>query len=186
MLRLGLHIPGTLSYGLGWGISWGLLAPFLPRLALRRRSAARANLPVKLLSFSLRPRLWLIVELRTAACRLCAGTSTTGLVAADLGFSSSSSITISITPLPCETPETTEFVLGLLGRYKGAGGGGGGIARCCNSFRIGGAGGGGGGGGVRLSFVGLIGCELASIVSSMPLMMFGWPLEYTGVLLRAS
>jgi hypothetical protein len=68
---------------------------------------------------------------------------------------------------PDDTPDTMEFVLELPG-YNGAGGGGGGIARCCNSFKIGGAGGGGGGGGVRLSLEGLMGCLLASMVSSIP------------------
>ncbi len=163
-LRLGLHTPGTLSYGLGWVTSPGLFVlssrgddPFRPRLALRRRSAARVNLPARLLSVSLRPRLWLIEEVRAVAFRIWpgdAGASSIGLVAVPF---SSSSITISITPDPCETPETIEFVLGSLGRYNGAGGGGGGIARCCSSFKIGGAGGGGGGGGVRLLFDGLIG-----------------------------
>ena len=50
------------------------------------------------------------------------------------------------------------------------------MARCCNSLRIGGAGGGGGGGGVRSLFEGLIGWVLASIVSSIPLMIPGIPL----------
>jgi hypothetical protein len=63
LLRLMGH--GTLSYGL---MSWGLFVPtagdtvFRPRLALRRRSAAREIRPAMLLSFSLRPRVWFAVE----------------------------------------------------------------------------------------------------------------------------
>src|SRR6266536_1617049 len=69
------HIGGTLSYGLG---SCGLLVlsrrgdPFRPRLTLRRRSAARENRPVILVSFSLRPRLWLMVEFLVSCC-VCRG-----------------------------------------------------------------------------------------------------------------
>lgn len=189
------HI-GTLSYGL---VSWGLFVrsmPFLPRLALRRRSAAREKrleMLLSLFSEMLRPRL----------CALTGGPldpvmeeflewvwigGTSFIVAvADLVLPSSSSITISITPEPCETPETIELVFGLVGRYKGAGGGGGGIAKCCNSFKIGGAGGGGGGGGVRLLFEGLRGWVLASMVSSIPFMIPGVAgEEYNGLLFLVS
>ena len=181
MLLGGFQSGGKLSYGL---FSCGLLvlskAGDLPRLADRSRSAARENLPVRVLSFSLRPLLWLIVLLECCCWDGAGGGSLTGLGTS--GLSSSSSITISITPEPretpdpWETPETMEFVIGLWGRYRGGGGGGGGMARCCNSLRIGGAGGGGGGGGVRSLFEGLIGWVLASIVSSIPLMIPGIPL----------
>jgi hypothetical protein len=120
-----LHMGGMLSYGLS---SWGLRVlstmgeALRPRLALRRRSAARDKRPVSVLSFSLRPRLWLI-ELRANCGCGGAGISRTSFVglalagaAGSVTFSSSSSITISMTPDPCETPDTMEFVLGLPGR----------------------------------------------------------------------
>lgn len=129
-VRLGLH-KGTLSYGASLGevvrSTRGEVAR--PRLALLNRSAARVNRPEKELSFSLLPRLWLIVEERWKPGVGRDETSMTGM--SDL--SSSSSITISITPEPLDTPETIELVLLFAGRYKGAigaGGGGGGIARC--------------------------------------------------------
>lgn len=119
VLLLPLHMGGILSYGLG---SCGLLVlsttgeAFFPLLALRRRSVARERRPVRVLSFSLRPRLWLI-ELRAAkGGRGGEGILRESLVGlallerarvvtvrggeCDWASSSSSSITISITPDP--------------------------------------------------------------------------------------
>ena len=106
-----------LSYGLV-SDACGLLVPprsisgdvFLPRLALRRRSAARENRPVRPLSVSLRPRLWLIVEFRVSSC--CGAAYSMAVIGALVVFMSSS-ITISMTPEFVETPEIMECVLVL-------------------------------------------------------------------------
>lgn len=176
---------GILSYGLP-PFSIGLfvtplstigLELFLPRLALLKRSAARENRFESELSVSERPRLCVYmwetddVRRRSRVGGIGGGSSIelefivdedkmVGVLLFGIMGIGSSSITISMTPEPEETPEipepddtpdTMELVFAF-GLYNGAGGGGGGRAKCCSCGRRGGAGGGGGGGGIRSWF----------------------------------
>lgn len=155
---------GMLSYGEVW-VSGDLvrlprIEPLRPRLAERIRSVARLMRLESELSVTLRPRVWLLRDEGGAGAAMM-GTvdSCMGAAVGTFWLCSSSSMTISIVPLPCGLPYT-----GVITPGSGAGGGGGGVARWASSFSIGG--GGGGGGGTWSSRDALR--EWRPIISSMP------------------